>query len=174
MKDAVIILSHRLESGKISEEYKKRLEKGAELILNKKARKIILCSETANNNVKGILIKKGIKEEDILLQKESRDTIGEAFFTKKQILAPNKWKSLYIVSSDYHIPRVKEIFDFILGTGFYIEYQSIESGRINDDATLEDQKRSLEKFKNLFFGVKSGKDLEIEERLKNKHKLYGL
>lgn len=174
MKDAVVVLSHRFDKNtKLSIEYVKRLNKAYELVIKKEANNIILCSETAINKVRDILIKKGIKHDKIFFQKKSKDTIGEAFFTKKEILIPNNWKDIIVVSSDYHIfYRARIIFDFILGEDFKIEYIGVESGRLKDPDTVKNQKNSMDNFINIFKNISPGDDNAIEKILIKNHELY--
>ena len=56
MRDAVIVLSHRREpDGGLSNEYIGRLEKGIKLVLGGKAENLVLCSETATEDVKKVI-----------------------------------------------------------------------------------------------------------------------
>lgn len=153
---------------------KKRLEGGLKIILNKKASNIILCSETANEDIKNYLIKKGVSEKNIILQDKSGDSIGEAFFTKKYVLVPNNWKDIIVLSSDYHIRyRIGIIFDFILGNDFNIEYVGVESGRLKDSETIKDQIRSLYNFTKEFIGIEPGDDQSIEGVMLKQRKVNG-
>ncbi len=173
MRDAVIVLSHRREpDGGLSNEYIGRLEKGIKLVLGGKAENLVLCSETATEDVKKYVIKKGISEENIVLQSKSKDTVGEAFFTKKFLFSKG-WKSVFVVSSDYHLLyRAALIFDFILGKGYNVEYLYSKSDRLKDSATIIDQIESLKAFFITFEEVEPGDDLAIEKRIFEKHKLY--
>lgn len=174
MKDAAIILSHRFRPDRnFSEEYKKRLDKGIELVLRREAKHIILCSEAATESVKEYVVGKGVQSDKILLQTKSRDSIGEAFLTKKDILIPRNWRDIFVVSSDYHIRyRIGLVFDFIFGRNFDIKYVGVESGRLNDSETVKDQISSLYAFINLFEGIEPENDEAIEKRLLERHKLY--
>lgn len=173
MKDAVIVLSHRLEDGKPSAEYWKRLDKAVEIVLGGEAENIILCSETATEAVKKEVIARGIEESRVFLMPKTKDTIGEALFSKKDFLIPKKGKNIFVVSSDYHINyRVKEIFSFVLGKEFSVEFIGIESGKSGDKNVKKGQEKSLEEFRKLVEGISPGDDKAIEERLMKKHRLY--
>lgn len=174
MKDAVIVLSHKIDSnGKLSKEYKKRLDKGIELVLDKKANYIILCGERADKDVKNYAINKGIKSNKILTQTESRDTIGEAFCTKKRVLAPRNLRDIIVVSSDYHIRyRAALIFDFILGKNFNVEYIGAKSGKLNNPQVIEDQMNSLATFLKTFYKTSAENDEEIEKTILKNQDLY--
>lgn len=174
MKDVVIVLSHRLNpDGNFSLEYKKRLDAGIELILKNEAKHLLLCSETAIENVKDYVCAGGVLKSKILLEPFSRDSIGEAYFSKRDFLVPNNWVDIIVLSSDYHIQyRIASIFDFILGEKFNIDYIGVESGRLDDFETKEDQMRSLDLFEKIFGGIASGDDESIKNRFLAEHDLY--
>ncbi|MBS3090600.1 YdcF family protein [Candidatus Pacearchaeota archaeon] len=174
MKDAVIVLSHKIDKrGRLSEEYKKRLDKGIELVVRKKAEYIILCGEKADKDVKKYVIDKGIQADKILFQTTSKDTIGEAFFTKKQILIQKNLRNIIVVSSGYHIRyRAGLIFDFILGKNFNIEYVGVRSSKLNNVKVIEDQMNSLVAFLKSWGDISAGDDEEIEKTILKNHDLY--
>ena len=63
MKDVIIVLSHHIESdGNISEEYKKRLDKGIELYLVREARKIIICGNEGTEAISKYLSARAIRQ----------------------------------------------------------------------------------------------------------------
>lgn len=43
----------------------------------------------------------GIPGDQIIVEEESRDTIGNAWFTKVCIIAPRKWRRLVVVTAEY-------------------------------------------------------------------------
>ena len=59
------------------------------------------------------LIKKGVKPEKILLEGWSLDTIGNAYGALVMHCIPRKLKKLLIITSDFHMPRTKKIFEKI-------------------------------------------------------------
>lgn len=58
---------------------------------------------------KEYLIKRGFLPENILVEKYSGDTIGNIFFSFNLIVNYLNIENIIIVSSDYHLPRIKEI-----------------------------------------------------------------
>ena len=109
-------------------------------------------------------------ESEILLENISKDTVGNAVFSKMVLALPKRWKSLAVVSSDFHIPRVRKIFDFVYGKSFKVNYFGAKSNG-NVDFT-EHEKNSLERFRNDFRGVQPGDNSRILERLFERHELY--
>mmetsp|Transcript_5499 Transcript_5499/g.13389 ORF Transcript_5499/g.13389 Transcript_5499/m.13389 type:complete len:161 (-) Transcript_5499:5-487(-) len=55
----------------------------------------------------------GIDSKAILMETTSYDTIGNAYFTRAQICDPMDFKRIWIVTSEFHMPRSKAIFEWI-------------------------------------------------------------
>ena len=127
---------------------------------------------TDSEAMKRYAMQKGVSEGSILTETYSKDTLAEAYFVKREIVVPRNWAHLLVVSSDYHMERVKAIFDFIFGRDFLVEYGHIETGLENDKRTIAIERRKLEKFLDFFRGIKSGDDKAIEESMFSKHPLY--
>ena len=53
---------------------------------------------------------RGLPLNASFVEDESRDTIGNAFFCGRRWLRPNEWRSVRVVTTDYHIPRAAWIF----------------------------------------------------------------
>gem|GEM_PF-375921 len=70
----------------------------------------------------------GIGSDMILLEDESRDTLGNAFFTRERYLAPNGWRNVRVVTSDFHLSRAAWVFRKILGRGYDFSFVSAFSG----------------------------------------------
>src|SRR3569832_782833 len=64
----------------------------------------------------------GVPAEALLLEEQSRDTIGNAYFTARSILEPNGWNTLRVVTSDYHVPRAAWVFNKVLGAAFDVSF----------------------------------------------------
>lgn len=91
----------------------------------------------------------------ILVEGTSLDTIGNAFFTRVNICDPMRLKKFVVVTSKFHMPRTKVIFDWIFGldhdynsSDIHIEYMETEDiGMSNEqkDGRGEREKESLKK-----------------------------
>jgi uncharacterized SAM-binding protein YcdF (DUF218 family) len=64
----------------------------------------------------------GVPGENIHLEETSRDTIGNAYFTRTCFVEPNGWTRLRIVTSDFHVPRAAMVFERILGVTYDISF----------------------------------------------------
>jgi uncharacterized SAM-binding protein YcdF (DUF218 family) len=64
----------------------------------------------------------GIPRRAVILEEESRDTIGNAYFVLRRFLEPNDWMSIRVVTSDFHIQRAAWVFQKVLGLGYDVAY----------------------------------------------------
>jgi uncharacterized SAM-binding protein YcdF (DUF218 family) len=72
---------------------------------------------------------RGLPATAIFLEDESRDTIGNAFFTWQRWLRPNAWQSIRVVTTDYHIPRAAWIFRKVLGASHDVAFSAAPSDK---------------------------------------------
>jgi uncharacterized SAM-binding protein YcdF (DUF218 family) len=64
----------------------------------------------------------GIPSRALILEEESRDTIGNAYFVLRRFLEPNDWMSIRVVTSDFHIQRTAWVFQKVLGLGYDVAF----------------------------------------------------
>ena len=64
----------------------------------------------------------GIPRRAVILEEESRDTIGNAYFVLRRFLEPNDWMSIRVVTSDFHIQRTAWVFQKVLGLGYDVAF----------------------------------------------------
>src|SRR5918999_1413099 len=64
----------------------------------------------------------GAPRDAIFLEEESRDTIGNAYFVGRKFLEPNQWRSIRVVTSDFHVPRTTWVFHKILGPDYDVSF----------------------------------------------------
>jgi len=131
MKKAIVmVLSHSIENGNLSDIGKDRAEKATELYKNNLASKILMTGGfgkhfnttkiPAAEWMKRHAVKLKVPKKDILKEDSSRNTIENLLYSK-DIIKKHKWKSIIIVTSDFHILRTKYIFKKIFGK----EYKAI-------------------------------------------------
>jgi uncharacterized SAM-binding protein YcdF (DUF218 family) len=71
----------------------------------------------------------GLPATAAFVEDESRDTIGNAFFTWRRWLRPNAWRTVRVVTTDYHIPRAAWIFRKVLGPSYDVAFSAAASDR---------------------------------------------
>lgn len=189
MKDSIIVLAGGVnKDGSLPEIPKKRVEKGVELFKNNAASKIIMSGKygfwldyfkdiparSEAEAMKEYAVSLGVSEESIILEDTSKDTVGNAYFTKVNILEKNNWKKVIVVTSEFHLERTKFIFDTVLGPEYEIEYC------FSEDPISEEQKisakvketKTIEVLKNLIKGVEAGNNEQINNILYTVHPAY--
>lgn len=57
--------------------------------------------------MKEYLKEKGVEEDDILIENKSKDTFWNLTYSKAVIDRMEDIEQITVISSDYHIPRVK-------------------------------------------------------------------
>ena len=156
--------------GTIPDHVVERLRKAIQL-LNKNSRaKIVLSGKysflykkerpslTEAEGMMKYLLASGIPKEKIILEKRSKDTIGNAYYVKKYIVLPRKEKDLIIITSPFHLKRVEFVFKKIFGPSYKLSFLSgIESLPKNQkEKIIEHQKEVLAETKLLLAPMKDG------------------
>ncbi len=178
--EAIIILSHLMDSeGTLDIESKLRAAKGIEIYLCNIQSKLITCGwdYRKDSNIKiahsmsHYLIKNFlIPKEKIICEINSRDTVGDAIFTRKNIIPRYNFKNLAVITSSYHTARAKTIFDFVYGDSFNISFYSHKVKKTK--GLIQSEKMSLNKFKETFAGIERGMIEKIYTRLIESHPFY--
>ena len=178
--DAVIVLANLMDiNGVLNHESRARAEKSAELFKQNNAPYLVTCGwayrqdsdiKIADAFKQHIASKLEVDAKQILTEVNSRDTVGDAFFTKIHLAIPRAWRHLCVVTSDYHVERTREIFNFIYGPNFVIE---VFGAKIDcNDSILKNEISSTEAFRNTFAGIDAGDDCKILDRLRERHPFY--
>jgi len=187
--DSIIVASNTLTPDRrLSEECRMRVDKGIELYRRREAPLIIMNGGPGKfidgsfvprgtwpvqcGVMKEYAVSRGVPFERILIQDYSSDTVGEAYFSKEMLLDPFCLTKNIYVSSNYHLPRCREIYDHILGVGFKTDFKGVPVDIDNDPATLEFEKKALEMFREQFGGTPRGDSAAIEEALYSRHGIY--
>jgi len=63
-----------------------------------------------------MIAKHQIAVENIFMETSSYDTIGNAYFARTSFCEVFRWKKLLIITSEFHMPRTRAIFDWIFNT----------------------------------------------------------
>jgi len=110
-------------------------------------------------------IKNQISQEDIILEEESRDTQGNAYFTK-QLVKKNNWKNVLVVTSDFHLLKTKFFFDFIYGPEYNIQYLEVNSNLPKEKTRdiSKSEKKSQEIMEKIYTEnkIQKGEDKKIK------------
>jgi uncharacterized SAM-binding protein YcdF (DUF218 family) len=70
--------------------------------------------------MKKYAVGKGVPEEVVFTEERSLETVGNALFTKTDIVIPKGWEHLVVVTSESHLPRTLRIFEHVYGKDFEV------------------------------------------------------
>lgn len=186
MSDAIIVLGRGInKDGSLPADPQSRVKKAMELFNTGDSSRIVMSgawsfhlddepeqSEAAL--MKNYAVSLGVPEQAIIEESESKDTIGNVYFSKKNIVEPRNWKTLTIIASDDHMPRVQYLFHKIYGNAY--KFNFIESKRVLDDKAyskeIAHESESLKTTKQWLDSVADGDDNAIWEIVLKQHPAY--
>lgn len=117
-----------------------RLGKAADLYHKGYSNKVMLSNTAEPGTTPEEAVALGVPEQDLLLEKEATSTYTNAHYTKG-LMIEKGFDSAIVVSSDYHMRRVKLIFDQVYkSSGINLTY--VSSLR-NDQAWYRDKENIL-------------------------------
>lgn len=111
------------------------------------------------------LIHFGVPQKAIFKEEESRDTIGNFYFSKVRYFIPNKWRYVLIVCEDFHLKRVKFLAKKIFGDEYRLSYQTTISESINNVGFMRTQDDILKKQRSFLKNMQIGDNRFLASRL---------
>jgi len=178
MHDAVIVLANLMDAeGRLNDESQARLSLACELVRAGEAPVLVtsgwayrsdsdLC--IADVMARHAMTHMHLDASQIVIERNSRDTVGDAVFTKRNLANRFAWRSVLAVTTAYHVARTKAIFSFVYGRA--VEVVGAEG--VNNAALAESEAKSLSAFRATFDGIAAGDDEAIYLRLKAAHPFY--
>lgn len=117
---------------------------------------------------------RGAPRSALHLEEESRDTVGNAYFTMKRWLEPNEWTSIRVVTSDFHIPRTAWVFQKVLGLGYDIAFNPAPSELDHTTVALRAREESdiLTFLTEWMEEIRDGDPLALEQLIWQQHPGY--
>lgn len=176
----VIVLANWMESdGTLNHETRARVDEGCRLFLSGSTEKLLLmgwdyrddtnlCISDAMNRY--LQDHYSVDPVDVLIDRQSRDTVGDAVISKLNFTHLISQRSIHVVTSDYHLDRAKTIFEFVYGKGWQINVVGIPTEQDSDVRKRE--LASLAAFRRTFTGVVSGDDIGILNAMLENHPYY--
>jgi hypothetical protein len=178
--DAVIVLANQMDvNGVLNDESKARAIEAVKIFNNNPSKRLVTCGWDYRKDTKIKIAdafkeyftnELGVKSDLVIAELNSRDTVGDAYFTKVNLAKPLIWSNLCVVTSDYHVKRTQEIFNFIYGCQFNIKVYGASVDA--DSSVLSNELSSIKAFKDTFYNVKSGNDEQIFNALRAHHPFY--
>lgn len=174
----LIVLSHLMNiHNQLNEESISRANKAIEIFNKHKINKILTIGWDYRDDsktpiaipFKKYLIKNGIKGSDIRSDTNSRDTVGDAVFSKINFIDNLEVNEVHVVTSPYHVNRTKIIFEKILDMHIIAHSSLFKSF---DKSILEKEKDSLNAFKKTITDEDLLSNEALINALKSKHPFY--
>lgn len=88
------------------------------------------------------MLTQGIPGHVMLLEEESTDTLGNAYFSKEQWLTPNGWKSVLVITSAFHIQRCRYLFEKVLGADYAVDFAASSDNNSREELEQLDRLES--------------------------------
>ena len=112
------------------------------------------------------LVRRGLNPQQILSETSSYDTIGNAYFSRVIHVEPRRLRNLLIITSEFHLPRTKSIFQWVYGleidsTHYQLNFESVTDESIDRQmlqARKEKERESLEQLSPIKRQVKTLQD----------------
>jgi uncharacterized SAM-binding protein YcdF (DUF218 family) len=173
--EAVIVLANLMSrGGQLNRESRDRADLALEAYRSGRAGVIVPCGWayradspiSIGEAISRYLRRQGVAAHAILVEHRSRDTVGDAVFTKLEL----QFRRVLIATSDYHVPRATEVFRFVYGPDRTVE--ALGSATQSSSEKLHAELDSLKAFRSTFQGVEPGNDHEIMTRMAERHPFY--
>ncbi len=172
--DAIAVLGAGITAkGNLNRVAKSRMDKAIEIYRSGAAPRIIVTGKNEANAMRRYAVRKGINPADVIAESQAMDTIGNAFFVRKNFLERNKWNRVIVVTSVFHIPRAELIFRKVLGKPYVVRL--VPSVRVLSDAVF---KKRLQAEKGLLLATRflsalvADGDMQAIGNFVNKNPIY--
>ena len=158
MTRVIIVLGDYVtKKGILSDEQKKRIDEGINQFYKKKATFILFgggfgkhfnqTMKPLAEHMKKYALEQGIPAKNILVENYSFNTIENILFAKK-ILKAMRLTKIMIVSSDWHLPRVKLICKFLLEKKYTVSFKGVHVKKSDNPTILKWEVASRKRDKN--------------------------
>lgn len=116
----------------------------------------------------------GLPSEAVLLEEHARDTLGNAYFVRRDILQPNDWRSIRVVTNDFHLSRSAWVFRKVLGPRYDFSFTSAPSGFSTDELIVRavDECRVSIFLNEWLATVEDGDDISVDSVMRHHHPAY--
>lgn len=129
-------------------------------------------ANTEADGMKQYAVSLGVPPDVILKEEQSMDTTGNAFYSMDIVAGLPHIKNIILVTVDYHMPRVRFIFEEAFGGTYHMTYIEADSGYTEEQ--LRRKRESESKTLNLLhvlYDKVPHKD--FRETMLRTHPLYG-
>ena len=176
--EAIVILSNLMDSdGSLNSESKARADLAIDMLNSRGGIDFILTIGWAYRqdsdrpiaiSVRDYLMSKGVNDNIIKSDINSRDTVGDAIFSKINFVDIYAVDRLSVVTSDYHVNRAKQIFQTIMPIN--VEVHGCKT--FNNVISEQSESDSISVFQKTFEQTNFQSDNSLIETLRSNHPFY--
>ena len=184
--DALLVLGAGVNAdGSLPALARSRVERAAELFRRGAAPRLILSGRcglmrrsepdvTEAQAMASYAAELGVPRDALLLEDSSKDTIGNAYFTKREFLTPHGWTAVRVITSDFHVGRAETVLRKIWGAGYRIAFDAVPSrhGRVRRLHRRVDEWRLSVFLARWLARLPDGDDQAIERFIWQRHPAY--
>ena len=177
-KDCILVLGSGVTpNGDLTLIGKSRVEKSVELYQRGSAKRILFCGgyfyklstmpkKTEAQAMRDYACTLGIPKEHCFLEEDSRETIGNAYFAKK-FLERQNWRSFFVITSNYHLPKTEFAFKKVFGKEFSFELVPSLTYLSTDEIIerLDSEKEKIQRYKGFLTNVLDGDDRAVAKAM---------
>lgn len=115
----------------------------------------------------------GVPQNALILEEDSLDTVGNAYYAKK-ILENYGWNNIVVVVLDYHKDRASYAFSKVLGIDYHVEYHVVpnEFSGAELEKRMKKERETMEHYQAWLNEMPSGDQELIKEALYKNHPDY--
>lgn len=85
-------------------------------------------ANTESEAMRAEAIQLGVPSELVIAEARSQDTVGNAYYVKREVLEPNGWNKLAVVTGAAHTKRADTVFKKVLGGDYDVQvYPTLET-----------------------------------------------
>jgi len=167
------------KKGNLFPDSQKRVEE-ASRVYKENPRKVLLCGKysffyegkdtplkTEAEAMRDYILKLGVKEEDVFLEKKSQDTVFNAYYAKTEYFIPHNESEALIVTSDFSLERAEYIFSKVFGENYDLHFLGVPSSfpcKIKGEI-MEKQKKLTREAVELFQEIEEGDHEAVREKI---------
>ncbi|MEH6632288.1 MAG: YdcF family protein [Halopseudomonas aestusnigri] len=175
----IVLANWMMQDGTLNDETRARVDRACQLHKLGQAEKILLMgwdyredTDLCVSDAMNAYLQKQyiINPSDVYVDRISRDSVGDAIFSRLNFSHVIGNQAICVVTSDYHQFRTRKIFNFVYGSEKKIDVIGVETGRENEMAETENA--SLIAFDKTFENVPAGKIDLIFQTIIEKHPYY--
>lgn len=187
-KRVIVVLGGGIsKDGVLSNISKGNIDKAIELY-NKNSQQYIIVSgkyyfglkyipaKTEAQAMKEYAISLEVDADHIIMEQQSLDTLGNAYFTDKIISSMTNIKAITVVAMDLHMRRVNYIFGKIFGNRFELYFVTVKSNLSEEEIKKrnENEADNMDLLMKIFGGVRKGDNIEFARLIERTDPLYAI